>query len=204
MESKITRSTWLARVISRVTNPCILSVAVLFSIAFTESTNVRALVNWEMTLLLFLVILPITYTYMRSSRNRSRTRPRVNPIIFLKQHPRDILILGFLSGLPCMAILVFLEAPLLLLETLIALLASSIIVASLNIFYRVSYHLAGLTISVVMSIITWGSIFLITLAAIPLISWAKYQLHEHTPTQLAIGIVISLAVTGIILYVCSS
>lgn len=203
MESKITRSTRLARVILRVTNPCILSVLVLFSIALTESTNVRALVGWVMILLLFLVVLPLAYTYMRISRNRSGTRPMVGPTIFLKQHPRDILIVGVLSGLPCIVILVFLEAPLLLLETLIALLAGSLIVASFTIFYRVSYHLTALTILVIMATITWGSIFLTTLAAIPLISWAKYRLHEHTPTQLAIGIVLSLAVSGTTLYVLS-
>jgi len=138
---------------------------------------------------------------MRISRSRSGTKPMVDPTIFLKQHPRDILIVGVLSGLPCVVILVFLEAPLLLLETLIALLASSLIIASFNIFYRVSYHLAALTILVIMATITWGSIFLVTFAAIPLISWAKYRLHEHTPTQLAIGIVLSVAVSGTTLYV---
>ena len=203
MESKITRSIWLARVISRVTNPCILSVVVLFSIAFTESSNVRILVSWVMVLLLFLVVLPLTYTYIRISRNRSGTRLMVDPIVFLRQHPKDILILGILSGLPCVVILVFLEAPLLLLETLIALLVSSLIIAALNVFYRVSYHLAASTILVIMAPMAWGSIFLTTLAAIPLISWAKYRLHQHTPIQIAIGIVISLAVSGTTLYVLS-
>jgi len=138
---------------------------------------------------------------MRISRSRSGTKPMVDPTIFLKQHPRDILIVGVLSGLPCVVILVFLEAPLLLLETLIALLASSLIIASFNIFYRVSYHSAALTILVIMATITWGSIFLVTFAAIPLSSWAKYRLHEHTLTQLAIGIFLSMAVSGTTLYV---
>ena len=203
MESKITQSMWLARVILRVTNPCILSMLVVFSIAFTESSNVRTLVGWVMILLLFLVVLPLAYTYMRISRNRSGTRPMVNPIVIFKQHPRDILILGILSGLPCVVILVFLEAPLRLVETLIALLAISLIIASFTVFYRVSYHSAALTILVIVPTVTWGSIFLTTLAVIPLISWAKYQLHEHTPTQLGIGIVLSLAVSGTTLYVLS-
>ena len=201
MKNKITRSTRLARVIARVTNPCILSVLVLFAIALTESSNVRALVGWVMILLLFLVVLPVAYTYVRISRNKSDARPIVNPTIFLRQHPRDILIIGVLSGLPCVVILVFLEAPLPLLETLIALLASSLIIASFSMSYRISYHLAALTILVIMTTITWGSIFLVTFAAIPLISWAKYRLHEHTLTQLAIGIFLSMAVNGTTLYV---
>lgn len=201
MENKITRSTRLARVITRVTNPCILSVLVLFAIALTESSNVGALVGWVMILILFLVVLPFAYTYMRIIRNKSDTRSIVNPTIFLRQHPRDILIIGILSGLPCVVILVFLEAPLPLLETLIALLVSSLIIASFTMFYRISYHLAALTILVIMTTITWGSIFLVTFAAIPLSSWAKYRLHEHTLTQLTIGVFLSMAVSGTTLYV---
>ena len=201
MENKITRSTRLARVIVRATNPCILSVLVLFAITLTESSNVGALVGWVMILILFLVVLPLAYTYMRIIRNKSDTRSIVNPMIFLRQHPRDILIMGILSGVPCVVILVFLEAPLPLLETLITLLASSLIIASFTMFYRISYHLAALTILVIMTTITWGSIFLMTFAAIPLSSWAKYRLHEHTLTQLAIGIFLSMAVNGTTLYV---
>lgn len=200
MENKITRSTRLARVIIRATNPCILSVLVLFAIALTESSNVGALVGWVMILILFLVVLPLAYTYMRIIRNKSDTRSIVNTMIFLRQHPRDILIIGILAGVPCVVILVFLEAPLPLLETLITLLASSLIIASFTMFYRISYHLAALTILVIMTTITWGSIFLVTFAAIPLSSWAKYRLHEHTLTQLAIGIFLSMAVSGTTLY----
>jgi len=154
-----------------------------------------------MILLLFLVVLPLIYTYVRIFASRSGTKPVGDPTIFLKQHPRDVLILGVLSGLPCVVILVFLEAPLLVLCTLIALLASSLIIASFNIFYRISYHLAALTVLAIMVTITWGQFFLITFAAIPLIGWAKYQLLEHTPTQLVIGIVLSVAVSQITLYV---
>ena len=140
MENKITRSTRLARVIVRATNPCILSVLVLFAIALTESSNVGALVGWVMILILFLVVLPLAYTYMRIIRNKSDTRSIVNPMIFLRQHPRDILIIGVLSGLPCVVILVFLEAPLPLLETLITLLVSSLIIALFTTFYRMTVH----------------------------------------------------------------
>jgi hypothetical protein len=154
-----------------------------------------------MILLLFLVVLPLAYTYVRISRNKSDTRSIVNPMIFLRQHPRDILTIAVLSGLPCVVILVFLEAPLPLLETLITLLASSLIIALFTTFYRISYHLAALTILVIMTTITWGSIFLVTLVAIPLVSWAKYRLHAHTLTQLAIGIFLSMAVSGTTLYV---
>ena len=72
--------------------------------------------------------------------------------------------------------------------------------ALFNIFYRVSYHLAAVTILVIMSALTWGQIFLVLLAAIPLIGWAKYQNREHTITQLAMDIPLSVAVSVATLY----
>jgi len=200
MEGKITRSAYLARVISRITNPCFLSILVLLLIAFAEPTNIRVVVGWVTVVFLFLAVLPLGYVYMRTSRGRSVTKLLVKPTVFLKQHPIDILILGLLSGLPCLVILLFLEAPLPMLYTLAALLASSIVTALFNIFYRVSYHLAAVTILLIMTAQTWGPVLLVLLAAIPLIGWAKYQLQEHTPVQLAIGFVLSVAVSGATLY----
>ena len=124
----------------------------------------------------------------------------VDPTIFLKQHPKDILILGVLFGLPCLVILAFLEAPSLLLCTLAALLVSSLVIALVYKFYRVSYHLAGVTIVVIMAALTWGQIFLVLMAAIPLVSWAKYRLNEHNPAQLATGVALSVAVIVTTLY----
>jgi len=171
--------------------------------AFTESNDVRALIGWVAAVFLFLVLLPLVYVYVRTSKSRSGTKLVANPTIFLKQHPRDILILGLLLGLPCLVILVFLEAPSLLFGTLAALLASSIVTALFNIFYRVSYHLAAVTVLVIMAALTWGPIYFVLLAAIPLVGWAKYRINEHTPAQLAIGIALSVVVSGAIIKICS-
>lgn len=200
MEGKVTRSTYLARIISRVTNPCILSILVLLLIAYTESTNMRVLVGWVTVVFLFLVVLPLVYVYMRTSRNRSGTKILADPTFFLKQHPKDILIISLVLGLSCFMVLFFLKAPAILLGTLMALMASSILTALFNIYYRVSYHLTAVTILVIMSAQTWGHIFFVLLAVIPLTSWAKYQIHEHTPAQLTIGVALAMVVAVATLY----
>ncbi|MFH1926199.1 MAG: hypothetical protein ABIK32_06880 [Chloroflexota bacterium] len=203
MEGEASRSSYLARVISKITNPCILSVLVLLLMAFTESTNVGVLIGWAAIVFLFLVLLPLVYVYIRTSKSRGGTKLLSNPTLFLKQHPRDILILGLLLGLPCLVILVVLEAPPLLISTLAALLASSIVTALFNIFYRVSYHLAAVTVLMLMAALTWGQIYFVLLAVIPLVGWAKYRIHEHTPAQLAMGVALSVVVSGAIIKIHS-
>ena len=93
-------------------------------------------------------------------------------------------------------ILLSLEAPPFMLRTLLVLLAGSIVAALLNIFYRISYHLAAVTVLVIMSVLTWGQIFLVLWAAIPLIGWAKYYNHDHTLVQIVLGIALAMVVSG--------
>ena len=196
MEGKVTRLNYLARAISRVTNPCILSVLVLLLIAGTEYADVRAFIAWAVTVVLFLVLIPFVYVYIRTFKNISAIKLMTAPTVFLKQHPRDILILGLSLGLPCLVILLFLGAPSPMLRTLLALLASSIVVALLNIFYRVSYHLSAVTVLIIMSVLAWGQNFFFLLAVVPLVGWAKYHNREHTLAQLALGIALAVAVSS--------
>ena len=200
MQSDVTWSVFLANVISRVTNPCILSVLLLLLIACFESGSLRDLLALVMIVLLFLVLLPLFYVYVRTIRNRSGERFITVPTVFLKRHPKDVLVLGLALGLPCIIILWFIDAPSLMITTLVVLLVTSIAVAIFNIFYRVSYHLAAITVLVIMAVLAWGTFLLFLLIGIPVIAWAKYRINEHTPAQISIGIAIALIFSGIFLY----
>jgi hypothetical protein len=199
MESKTGRSAYLARIISKITNPCILSVLVLLLMAYAESTDVRMLIGQAVVVFLFLVLLPLVYVYLRTLKSGKATILLTNPTLFLRQHPGDILVLSLFMGLACLIVLVFLDAPPLLLATLAALLASSIVAALLNMFFRASYHLTAVTVLVIMAALAWGQIYLLLLAAIPLVAWAKYRIHEHTPAQLVVGVAVAAVLSGIII-----
>jgi hypothetical protein len=143
-------------IISKATNPCILSLLILILMAVTESTSTRLLASWIITLLLFLFVLPLAYVYLRTYKSENGSKLRSDPTIFLKKHPIDILILGLLFGIPCLVSLVLFEAPLILLNTYAALLVGSFAIAFCNIFYRASFHLGAVTTLVIMAPIAWG------------------------------------------------
>lgn len=187
MEYKIARSTSLAQAISRITNPCLVSVLMLLVVAFTESTNVGELVSCGAIILLFFVLTPLVYLYMRTSSSSNPVKSVFELTLYMKQHPKIILILAGLLGLPCLAILWFLEAPIILISILVALVAGSIVIALINLFYRVSFHLAAITILIVTAAQTWGHIFYVSFVVVPPIAWAKYYLHDHTTLQIIIG-----------------
>ena len=195
MEHQVTRSTYVAQVISKFTNPTILSVITLLLIAFTKSSNVLESVGYFAIILLFFVFIPAVYVLMRTSRSGNQTKSLVGLTKFLKQHPIDILVIALLLGLPCLIILWFLKAPVALSSTVAALLAGSIVTSLFNLFYRVSFHLTGITILIIMAAQVWGQPYLFLLVAIPPISWAKFQIRDHTIPQLIIGIIVAMAVS---------
>ena len=195
MEHQVTRSTYIARAISKFTNPTILSVITLLLIAYTKSNSIRESVGWFAIILLFFVFIPVVYLLVRTSLSGNQTKSVVELTKFLKRHPADILIMALFLGFPCLITLWFLKAPAVLISTVAALLAGSTVTSLFNLFYRVSFHLTGITILIIMAAQTWGQPYLFLLATIPLISWAKFQIRDHTIPQLIIGIIVAVAVS---------
>ena len=200
MEHKVTRSIYLAQAVSKFTNPPALSVFTLLSIASTKADDAHELIGWVAMILLFFVLIPAIYVYTRALKSGNHIKSVVDLTVFLKRHPIDILILALLPGLACLAAVLLLKAPTILISTITALLAVSIVAALFNTFYRVSFHLAAITTLIIMASRSWGPIMLVLLVIIPLIFWAKYYLHEHTIPQLAAGITVSLVVSLAVLY----
>jgi hypothetical protein len=191
------RTSWAAStafVISKLTNPCVLSILVLLLIVYGELNNLWTLLGLMAILLFFLGVLPFIYVYLRARMYKKGTSRLTDPPLFLRCHPKDICILGAIAGLPCIVVLAFFNAPSSLLYVLIALLATSFLAAFLNMFYRASYHMAAVTILVVMTALIWKPAVLTLLAALPVIGWAKYRLGEHTPAELVRGFGLAVAV----------
>lgn len=196
----LSRTTDIAKAISRVTNPCFLSVVVLILMAYIGSVELWPTISHIALILLCLVLLPIAYVLVRMARSGSRAEHLGDLVDFLKEHPKDVGVLGMILGLPNILVLLALDAPEFLVATLITLLACSLIIALVRGLYRVSYHLAGVTCLIIMAAQTWGHVFFATAAVIPMIVWARYLLREHNLAQMLAGSALAVIVCIITLY----
>ena len=196
----MSRTTDIARAISRVTNPCFLSVVVLILMAYIGSVELWPTVSYIALILLGLVLLPIAYVLIRMARRGIRAERLGDPVDFLKEHPQDVGTLGVILGLPSVLVLLSLDAPKFLVATLTSLLICSLIIALVRGFYRVSYHLAGVTCLIIMVAQIWGQVFLATAAVIPAIVWARYLLREHSLSQMLAGSVLAVVVCIVTLH----
>jgi hypothetical protein len=201
MEPKTDRTNRAAKLIADLTNPSVLSVLLLLMIAFLKSHKPSEAAVWMGVIFALYILIPVVYVYLRMQASGIRSKSILVLITFLKKHPKDILILSVVLGIPCLMLLILLKAPAILLAPVAALLAGSIVTALFNTFYRVSYHLTALTILVIMTAHTWGFAYLLLGLIIPLVSWAKFRIREHTILQLVEGMAVATVVClAVLLY----
>ena len=195
MGGEVSRYATVAKVISTVMHPLFLPVVVLLLVTYAGSSRIRVFLGWALIILFFLIVLPLTYVYLKSPRAASGAKRIQDPAVFFRQHPRGICVVGLVCALPCILLLMFLNAPSLLVATLVALLATSLALALVNMFYRASYHLAAITTLVIAVVLIWGQVAFPVLAAIPLVGWAIYSLRRHSLAQLAAGFGLALIIS---------
>ncbi|MGA9697183.1 MAG: hypothetical protein WBQ62_12315 [Dehalococcoidales bacterium] len=201
MKHTTDRTDRAARWIADLTNPSVLSVLLLLLIAFLKSHRPQDAAVWMGVIFALYILIPVGYVYFRMRASGIPSKSIFVLITFLKKHPRDILILSVVLGIPCLVLLILLKAPGILLAPVAALLVGSIVTALFNTFYRVSYHLTALTILAIMTVHTWGAIYLLLVIILPLVFWAKLRIREHTVPQLVEGMAVAAAVClAVLLY----
>jgi hypothetical protein len=195
MQSKIPRSIYLAHIISGITNPTILAVLALLLIIWTEANGFPEFIKWFAVIMVFFVCIPAVYVYIKTSHAENRFKSLVGLTKYLKQHPAQILVLALVLGLSCIVVLSVIKASPALIATVTALLAGSVITSLFYLFYRVSFHLTGLVIIIIMVAQVWGQPYLFLLFTVPPVFWAKYHLRDHTIPQLFAGIAVATIVS---------
>jgi len=176
----------IARPISKILNPFSLSVTALLLVSYATSISLSEFSRWALVIVSFLVVLPIVYARVRTPL-AAGSGLMTDPMVFFRQHRKELWLIGILCAVPCVLLLVFLEAPTLVIATLVALLVTSLAVSLVNRVFRASYHLAAVTTLVTVLIFAWGNTALPIVAVIPLIGWARYTLGEHSPAQMVAG-----------------
>jgi hypothetical protein len=189
-----------ASIIARITNPAILSVLFLIIVLLTQPSDISAKIKTTAVIILFLVILPLIYVTVRFYFYRHTLHDLWGVTTVLKYHPLDVIILGLVFGSTCLIILRNLDTPTTVVTAFSALLFSALAVAAANLFFKASFHLAFLTVLVILSATIWGIYYLSLLILIPIASWAKYQIREHSVIQLVSGILIAVLITSCVLY----
>ena len=142
----------VAALIIKITNPVYLGLLVIVVAVCLDSKDFSLLTRALSVLFIFMIVLPLGYTWLRMHAAGLRG----DPTKYLKHHPIDILALEIVCGLPCWFILSYLKAPDASKNILIVLIVTAFITAVINIFYRSSFHLAAFTVLLFVVVRNWG------------------------------------------------
>jgi len=192
--------TVIAKPVSRVLNPFIISIMALLVATYAGTNNLREFWTWALIILFFCVMVPFAYIYARSSRKGSSNRKMPDFSSFLKERRKGIWVLVIITGAPFISLLIILKAPVMLMATLVALIGSCLVIALVNRFFKASFHISCVTILVITALVVWGKAALPALLIIPLVGWARFKVKEHSLAQLATGFTIALIIANTSLY----
>jgi hypothetical protein len=188
--------TAIAKPVSKVLNPFIISIIALLVATYAGVNNLREFGNWALIILFFCAIVPFAYIYVKSSKGGSPKRKTPDYSSFLKESRKEIWALVIIAGAPFIFLLIILKAPTILTATLVSLIGSCLVIALVNRFFKASFHISPVTILAITAVVIWGQAALPALLIIPLIGWARSSAREHSLSQLAMGFAIALIIEG--------
>ena len=200
MDSKASRITDMAKIVSKVLHPYVVLAPVVALVAYQVSSVPEAWVKWTVTALLPAYAFPLLYMQARVTILARTTGTQVTHRSLFREQPNEMLLLASLFGIPCTLILYFLGSPPDIIATVAGVAATSLLIALVNRVYRASFHLALFTSMTVPLVIVSALPSLAIAPFILLLGLSRYHLGEHTPTQLVVGFLIGLVVGGAVFH----
>lgn len=171
----------IAEIISLVLNPLLVLVPLPFFLLYEKTGDVMFSFIWTVVSVLFIfayflaVLIGIKIGVV-SDLDISKREQR--PLLFL---------IGMLLSLIYIAVLYLFHAPVILAIGTISLILGIIVLGVINMFTKVSWHLAVLSALLTFLIIAEGWRALIGLLLLPLLAWARIKTKNHTLFQVILG-----------------
>jgi hypothetical protein len=184
----------IAEIISLILNPLLILVPVPFFLVYEKTGSLMLSFVWTVVSafflsLYFLAILAGIKIGIVSDLDISKREQR--PLLFL---------IGMILALTYFATLFLFHAPGILTIGTISIILGIIILGAVNMFTKVSWHLAVLSALLTFLIIIEGWRTLPALLLLPVVAWARIKTKNHTLFQTILGAVLG-TVTILTIYV---
>lgn len=183
----------MARIITNVLNPFLLSLLILVLLSIKSSTSTEEAIKWSL-IGLALSVFPVFTVVIYLVSKKKLDGIFINP----REQRHRIYLLAILCAVIGYIILVVLDAPQLLVATFAAGLAAVIVFMAINLFWKISLHTAFITASVTVLIIVYGGVAAWTVLLVPLVAWARIEMKRHNPAQVLTGSVLACFIVTVV------
>ncbi len=185
----------IANLTSNILNPFLLSLIIILLLSFESTSGMLDALKWSL-ILIAVSILPIFSVVLYLVRTG-----RLDGVFIStrKQRTKVYWMAGACVSVGCV-VLPYFGAPSILVATFIAGLSAAVIFMCINLWWKISLHTAFITASVTVLVILYGWIAAITTVLIPLMSWARIELKQHSLAQVATGAPLAALIVVVVFY----
>ena len=183
----------LARLVTEVLAPAPVVAALLLAVAWRSAPTPAEAVRWALLAAAFCSALPMLYI-LRGVRRGRLTDHHVR----LRRQRRGPLLVAGASVLVGLALLLAAGAP----RAVVALVGAGgvglAVAVAITQVWKISVHAAVAAGAVVVLVLVFGPALLVLAPLVALSAWARVQLEDHTPAQVAAGAAVGATVAGVV------
>jgi membrane-associated phospholipid phosphatase len=179
----------IARLISNIFNPFVVSAVIIVLLAFRDTSSVGEAFKWSAFSIAISVVPVLVAVIWLIRRNKidgffDNTR-RQRYIVYIIASALGAIGCGLMWGL---------KAPELLAVTFTAGFSELVIFTVINHYWKISLHTAFAAGAVTIVSLVYGVTALWTLVFLPLVAWARIEMKQHSIRQVVIGALLAAAI----------
>ena len=185
----------IANLTSNILSPFLVGLVMLLLLSFASASSTLDALKWALisTAMSILPVFLVTVYLVRSGRFDA---------IFTSvrgQRTKIYLFAGLCAVVSCI-VLTYLRAPSILVVAFIAGLLAIVIFMFINLWWKISLHIALVAASVTVLVMLYGWLAAVTVALVPLTGWARMELESHSLAQVVAGALLAALVVVVVFY----
>lgn len=185
----------LASLTSNILNPYLVGLIIILLISFESTATTGEAVKWSL-ILTGISILPVFFVVVYLTR-----KDKLADIFITVRRQRNKIyaLSGVCAGIG-IGILLYFEAPTVLMATLVAALSVTVVFMGINLMWKISLHTALAAGSVTVLTILYGSTGAISAMLLPPIAWSRIELECHSIAQTVAGAFLAALIVAAVFY----
>jgi hypothetical protein len=186
------RKLQFARLVSRILHPFIVSPLAIVLILWLDQGNFWAAIGWAGLCAAFVVAPGTLYL-----RRKLKQKQYLDVDVSVREQRYGFYIFGTICMLLCFLVLIWLQAPSILLASFSAALAAILAAAIINRYWtKISIHAGTMAgVMVLAGFYSWPLALLLGFGAL-LVSWARLVTKRHTLLQTVLGWAVAASCVG--------
>lgn len=185
----------LAVLISRILSPYIVAVLTIVIVAYKASEqNIVQTAKWSGLIVSIFVGLPLLYIILKVKSGKL-----TDIHVRAREQRHKIYAIGAISLSSCIILMLYLNAPKMVIAMLVAAIIANAINFMINKFWKVSIHLTAMAGASIIFYILFGlPALIISLGLLILAAWSRIELKEHSFGQVIAGSIVAASTTFLV------